>query len=233
MNAESEAGKDDGHGEADLSRRRFLAGLTTTTVGFATLAAADAFAAAAGVGELGPTSEGPSRITMRLGKDGLPMRSVAGTYVGTEGPSILVGVDQSVGVVRVLITGETEVCAQGEIVKGDVSLCHPGDRINVGTRFHDNGVRIANWLYTNGFAMVAEVTAVSSGSFVARPEYDVPTSDIKVLLTKYTSVYGRGAGVPAPQPLEVGDYVHLTGLAATPDPQPSTLWGVTIHQMGY
>jgi hypothetical protein len=194
-----------------LSRRRFLAGLVTTTVGVTGIAGAgDAIAAVSG------DKSGTKRIGPRLGKDGLPLLSVEGTYIGADGDAVLIGVDNG-RVVRVLVTPNTMVTAHGRRAFGDVSAVKAGDVINVGTQFDYQGTRMATWMVANLYASVAVVESVRHDSFEFRPAYDDErgTWECRALLTDYTQVHAPGPekGLDA---LKRGDYIHFVGTMPAP-----------------
>jgi hypothetical protein len=152
---------------------------------------------------------------------------VAGTLVGHDGDSVLIRTP--VGVIRTIITGNTEVCTRGELVKGDTSLCDRGDRIVAGTTFNDDGVRVANWLYTNGVAMIAKVSEVDADYFVVLGEYGSSTS-MTVKVTPNTRFYLPGGGFSkSTSVLHVGDSVHFTATAGTPG-YTDTCWGYAVHK---
>lgn len=197
-----------------LSRRRFLAGLVTTTVGVTGMAGAgDALASVSRSGD----KAGMKKIGPRLGKDGLPLLSVEGTYIGADGDAVLIGVNEAIRVVRVLVTPTTMVTAHGRRAFGDVSALKAGDVINVGTQFDYQGTRMATWMVANLYASVAEVESVRHDSLEFRPAYDDERGKwvCKAVLTDYTQVHapGPGKGLDA---IKRGDYIHFVGTMPAP-----------------
>lgn len=230
-------------------RRRFLQAIATGTLGVAVLPAVRQAGSARADGKAWRASAapsapgGPRRLTFaeRLGPDGLPVGGVAGTFIGTEGSTVLVGITSPpVGVIRVGLTGMTSVLARGSIVQGNVSGCQPGDRVNIGTYFSTDAQRVAEYINANAFAYWAQVTQVSDTSLTAIPYYAGSAwPAISALTIPETTVYSRDADVPpahgtsaAESILAVGDGIHMTGLGSSGGPNPDTLWTVTIHQLG-
>jgi hypothetical protein len=223
-----------------FDRRKLLAGMATGTLGLVAvpgvrgLAGPAAAAASTGNGQ----RPGATGLSARLAKDGLLVGSVAGTYIGTDGDAVLIGVDAAIAVVRVRITRDTRVSAAGVIVNGDVSRCKTGDRANVGTIFDDKGQRVAEYLYTNGMAYWGDVAAVDARSLTVTPYWaGKEWADVRMLTIPETTVYpldGSGAkhGVGAAAAvLRRGDEnIHVTCLADSPGPNPGKMWAVTIHQ---
>jgi hypothetical protein len=178
-------------------------------------------------------------LSQRLGPDGLPVGSVAGAFIGTEGRTVLVGVaEPPVGVIRVKVTGHTEVWARGRRAEGDVSACRAGDRVNIGTYFAGR-MRVATYINVNGLAYWAKVTNVGSGSLTAAPYYGGSAWEpIAVSMSRWSTVYSRDPDVPpvhgrgaAKAMLNPGDSIHMTCLGSSPQPNPKAIWGVTIHQL--
>ena len=185
--------------------------------------------------------DGPRIVSLsqRLGPDGLPDASVAGAFIGTEGRIVLVGVaEPPVGVIRVKVTGHTEVWARGRRAEGDVSACRAGDRVNIGTYFAGR-LRVATYINVNGLAYWAEITNVGSDSLTAVPYYGGRAWEpIAVPMSQWSTVYSRDPDIPpahgrgaAKALLSPGDSIHMTCLGSSPQPNPKAIWGVTIHQL--
>ncbi len=237
-----------GHSRA---RRRFLSEIATGALGVLALPAvrdaADGLTHAPRARSSGEAStvrgarDRPRAVSLsqRLGPDGLPDGSVAGAFIGTEGRTVLVGVaEPPVGVIRVKVTGHTEVWARGRRAEGDVSACRAGDRVNIGTYFAGR-VRVATYINVNGLAYWAEVTNVGSDSLTAAPYYGGRAWEpIAVSMNRWSTVYSRDPDVPPAHGrgagkalLSPGDSIHMTCLGSSPQPNPKAIWGVTIHQL--
>lgn len=227
-------------GSNEVDRRRFLASIATSALGMVALPSTRGLTGVAP--QTAPPSNGPAPrrgVVLRLGNDGLPAGSVAGTYIGHDANSILLGVDAAVGVVRIRLTAQTEVCAAGHIAYGDVAACKVGDRINTGTSFTGDETRVANWIVANGLAYWAEVTALDARSMTITPYWaGQPWDPMTMVTTQHTTTYSRiengppvkGAGSPRSVLIQ-GDSIHVTCLAELPGLSHGTVWAVTIHQL--
>ena len=209
--------------ETAPSRRKFLAGLVTTTVGVTGLTgAADALASANSARD----KPGDKKIGPRLGKDGLPLLSVEGTYIGADGDAVLIGVDAPIRVARVLVTPSTMVTAHGRRVFGDPSSLKAGDVINVGTEYDYAGNRMATWLVANLYASVAWVQTAKGRSFDFSPAYDDERAEdiCTALVTSYTQMHSIDNKANSPAALKPGDFIHFVGTM----PAPAMSYGVPM-----
>lgn len=228
------------------SRRSFLTEIAAGTLGIAALPGLRDLAEVQHVAHRDvPMSRQAGRrnhVSLRelLGPDGLPRGSVAGSFLGTKGRMVLVGVtDPPVGVIRVRMTGRTEVWAHGSRAEGDVSACRPGDRLNIGTYFAGNAQRVAIYINANALAYWAETTKVSDKSLTAVPDYsDTSSEPMRVWMIPWSTVYSRDPDIPpahgegaAKALLNPGDGIHMTCLGSSHGPYPETLWGVSINQL--
>jgi hypothetical protein len=177
---------------------------------------------------------------MRLGKDGLPVGSVAGMLIGTDGKSILVDTGPQTGVVHIQLTALTEVNAGGEVVFGSVSNVNSGDRIVVGTYFGDDSGRVATWAHANMLAYWAKVTELRDSGLTVLPirwdtKEPVMSRPVEMSAMKETTVYstaGVAVGLGAAKALlRPGDGTHIFATAEFPGPSNhGTVWAKTINQ---
>ncbi len=222
-----------------INRRQLLSGMATTTLGLVALPGGRGLAAVTETNDSTPPDRpGTISISARLAKDGLPIGSVAGTYVGADRDFVLIGVDAPAGVVRARITKQTKVTSGGVIAYGDVSHCNVGDRAHVGTVIDPSGIRVAEYLFTNGMAYWADVVDVGDQSLTVAP-YAAGTywPAVTMLTIPWTTVYPRGGGSgvtgigAAREVLQAdNEYIHVTCIADEPGLEPATMWAITIHQ---
>ena len=223
----------DGMGEP-FDRRKFIGGLVTATAGVAGFVGpGNALAALRAPKARHGTADGPiQRIGPRLGKDGLPVGSVAGTLIATTGDGILISADAPTKiVVRVALTPYTIVTAHGTRVLGDASPCKVGDFLNVGTDFDSKGQRVANWVVANLYAGMAWVVTATDAAVTFVPDYSGSGGDEQytAMIASFTVVDFPGRGNRA-SALRRDDYIHFTGIMESPTPDTSVpMWAGAIH----
>jgi hypothetical protein len=230
-----------------VSRREFLASLTTATAGvaFAAVGVPTAIAAPAdtppappgtqympignGAYELYRIEDGKKIVVARLARDGLLPRFLGGTYVGETSGGFTVFVPKIAGTINVLLAPDTEVEAAGERRISDLSLIKVGDTVNVGTTLDSNGQRIAEYVRANVMIGFVQVVAVGSGGFTGIL-VDKGLNPFPDAVPMEFTVKQPFMDTPSPAPA-LGEYWHYFATSSSPS-QPQAIWTHTLMRVG-
>jgi hypothetical protein len=225
-----------------VDRQKFLAGLVIAGVAAGSGRTQNAFAALDS--KNGRTAGGLVKSGIRLGPDGFPFLSVAGTFIGVDGDRILVAGDRPMdapsvahapkAVVPVTLTPTTAIAGRGVELYGDASVCRAGDRVNVGTQWDSSGGRVAEYVEVNMLAGMAWLTSVGNDQLTFTNGYDSssPTQyQAKVMPQARFDLLNGTQGTL--HDFKAGDYVHLVAYMESPQPDPSTpMWLRLMAQSG-
>jgi hypothetical protein len=142
--------------------------------------------------------------------------------------------------VEVRLRSDTQICRR--TCQARWSDLRIGDRAAAGTYIGENGVRFGRWVNANTMAGWGSITRVAGNVITVFPdmgEYATGATPVKrpgrfehdLLIEAHTTVYIMNEQRYGPaHDLKVGDYIHYTATAATPNRDVRQVWAMTIHR---
>jgi len=211
-----------------VSRRRFLGNLVFSGLGTGALLSGATALGALATPE-SASAAGLTRQGFRLGPDGLPYRSVAGTFIAAGGDRILLAADlptvalppagAASAVVNISLMPSTAIAGVSGEVYGDPSMCRRGDRLNVGTHWAPDGTtRIAEYIEVNMLAGMASLTSIGNNEISYTLAYADGSSDEYVGVTDAQTRFDLlDGGTGGLDDFVAGQYVHVVAYCDGPN----------------
>ena len=225
-----------------MERRHFLAAAAAGGIAAATTLMSPASAVARAAGGTPDVLSGDARANPAwpFASDGLLFNYVQGIVLDLTPSSVRVLVSNPHHfAVDVQVPAGTEIYCRGSVT-ASISAIQIGDRIELGTRFSDQGVRVANWVVANGVSGWAYITDVSPQSLLVTPSgangntysnYAPAGGNARLMFVPTTlSVDGDGQKrYGTTQGLTVGDGTTWTGTADQPGANPQNIWAIVVN----
>jgi hypothetical protein len=220
-----------------MQRREFLAAAAASGIATAASVAAPgaAFARAAGAPSDVFSGDPTVNPAWPFASDGLLYNYLEGTVLETSRSSIRVLVSNpDVFDVSVRVRRGTEIFCRGDLA-APLSAVQDGDRVELGTRFARQGVRVANWIVVNGLTGWSYIEAVDSASVTLSAssihKADRQGSPVDIAVTPGTlTVAGDGVKrYGTTEGLAVGDGTTWTATADVAGNRPSNVWAIVIN----
>ena len=143
---------------------------------------------------------------------------IAGTLVAREADRVDVYAEGYGPPVPVRLTGRTQVCCRQDYCDSRPDALRIGDRVDVSTYSGPKGERVARWLNANFIAGWGLVGAIEENVVYTEPVPEMPRPKRRMTIMPYTVIITKSAeGKGRIDLLNVGDMLHFTALADSPD----------------